>query len=117
MKTNETIITSTFIIGFTSLLYSYMVMHRKIKSLDEGVNLIMSTHLLYMENRDNQTEEIKSINKTLEDIALTLPYRGVGWQTKFYEEKLKRELEHHITPPEIDELYDSYKNKKFYDDE
>ena len=104
--TNESVFASTIIIGFTSLLFSHMVLHRKVKSLDEGVNLIMSTHLLYMENRDQQTEQIKSINKTLEDIALSTPFRGKGWQTKFVEAKISRELD----------CYEPQEHK-FYDDE
>jgi len=104
--TNETIFTSSIVIGLTSLLYSYIVLHRKVKSLDDGVNLIMSTHLLYMENRDAQTEQIKSINGTLEAIALSTPFRGTGWQTKFVEAKIARDLE----------CYDPQEHK-FYDDE
>lgn len=115
--TNETLFTSTIIIGITGLLYSYMGLHRKVKSLDASVNLIMSTHLLYMENRNKQTEDIKVINETLESIALSTPFRGTGWQTKFIEAKLERELEYHLTPPDDDEQYIEFKNKPFYDDE
>jgi hypothetical protein len=116
--TNETIFTSSIIIGLTGLLYSYMGLHRKVKSLDEGVNLIMSTHLLYMENRDAQTEQIKSINETLEAIALSTPFRGTGWQTKFVEAKIAREIDSWKSEGEHQELYESFKTEpKFYDDE
>ena len=115
--TNEIAFKSSIVIGLSYLLYSHMDLHRKIKKVDEYINLIMSTHLQYMENRDKQTEDIKTINETLEQIALTLPYKGTGWQTKFVEAKFNRELEHHLTPPEVDALYNQYKDKKFYDDE
>jgi len=46
-----------------------MDLHRKVKRVDEYINLIMSTHLQYMENRNKQTEDIKTINETLEHIA------------------------------------------------
>jgi hypothetical protein len=111
--TNETIFTSGIVIGLGCLLYSHMDLHRKVKRVDEYINLIMSTHLQYMENRNKQTEDIKTINETLEQIALSLPYKGTGWQTKFIESKFNRELEHHQTPPEVDEFND----KSFYDDE
>ena len=115
--TNETIFTSGIVIGLGYLLYSHMDLHRKVKRVDEYINLIMSTHLQYMENRNKQTEDIKTINETLEQIALSLPYKGTGWQTKFIETKFNRELEHHLTPPEVDQLYNEFKNKSFYDDE
>lgn len=108
MKYNtDFIIIPTICVGIYSL-YNLYKLNKKIEVLDNGINLIMSTHLLYMENRDEQTEQIKSINDTLEQIALSTPFRGTGWQTKFIEEKLRRELEHHLTPPE---------EMKFYDDE
>lgn len=104
--TNEIIFTSSIVVSLTGLLYSYMDLHRKVKSLNEHVKLIMSTHLLYMENRDQQTEQIKSINETLEAIALSTPFRGSGWQTKFVEAKIAKDLE----------CYDPQEHK-FYDDE
>jgi len=94
-----------------------MVLHRKIKSIDKDINLIMSTHLLYMETRDNHNKEIKSINNTLEEIALKTPYRGEGWQSRFIRDKIKRDLEHHYPDGYSDKLYDDCKNMKFYDDE
>ena len=104
--THETFLTSSIVIGLTSLLYSYIVLHRKVKSLDDGVNLIMSTHLLYMENRDEQTEKIKSINSTLESIALASPFRGEEWKSKYIRDKISRDI-------------GSYEPQehKFYDDE
>ena len=90
--TNETVFTSSIVIGISYLLYSFMDLHRKVIKLDNSINLIMSTHLLYMENRDKQTEDIKSINETLESLALTLP-------------------------SEVEELYNEFKNNPFYDDE
>jgi hypothetical protein len=107
--TNETIFSSSIVIGLSSLLYSYMVLHRKIKSINKDINLIMSTHLLYMETRDEHCKEIKSINNTLEEIALKTPYRGEGWQSRFIRHKIKRDLEHHFP--------DENKDTKFYDDE
>ena len=81
--TNETIFTSSVIISLSYLLYSHMDLHRKVKRVDEYINLIMSTHLIYMENRDKQTEDIKSINKTLEQIAIALPFKGM----EFYDDE------------------------------
>jgi hypothetical protein len=108
MKYNtDFIIIPTICVGIYSL-YNLYKLNKKIEVLDNGINLIMSTHLLYMENRDEQTEQIKSINDILEQIALSTPFRGTGWQTKFIEEKIRRDLEHHLTPPE---------EMKFYDDE
>ena len=49
---------------------------------------------------------VKSINGTLEAIALSTPFRGTGWQTKFVEAKIARDLE----------CYDPQEHK-FYDDE
>jgi len=115
--TNETFFTSSLGIGLGYLLYSYMDLHRKIETINKDMNVVLSTHLLYMENRDKQTEDIKSINETLEQIAFALPFKGTGWQTKFIEAKINRELEHHLTPPEVDQLYNEFKNKPFYDDE
>jgi len=109
--TNEYIIIPSFCVGLYSL-YKLYKLNKKIEVLDNGINIIMSTHLLYMENRDEQTEEISSINETLEQIALCLPYKGIGWQTKFIENKIRRELEHHLTPPN-----ESEPDEKFYDDE
>ena len=101
MKYNtDFIIIPTICVGIYSL-YNLYKLNKKIEVLDNGINLIMSTHLLYMENRDEQTEQIKSINNILEQIALSSPFRGVGWQTKFIEEKIRRDLE----------------DTKFYDDE
>ena len=101
MKYNtDFIIIPTICVGLYSL-YNLYKLNKKIEVLDNGINLIMSTHLLYMENRDEQTEQIKSINNILEQIALSSPFRGVGWQTKFIEEKIRRDLE----------------DTKFYDDE
>ena len=104
--TNETIFTSSIVIGLTSLLYSCIVLHRKVKTHDENINLIMSTHLSYMETREQHAKQIKSINGTLEAIALSTPFRGTGWQTKFVEAKIARDLE----------CYDPQEHK-FYDDE
>jgi len=117
MKYNtDFIIIPTICLGIYSL-YKLYKLNKKIEVLDNGINIIMSTHLLYMENRDEQTEQIKTINETLENIALSLPFKGHGWQSKFYQDKFNRELEHHLTPPEVDELYNEFKNKSFYDDE
>ena len=115
--TNETVFTSSIVIGIGYLLYSYMDLHRKIKTINKNMNVVLSTHLLYMENEIKQTEDIKYINETLEQIALSIPYKGTGWQTKFIEAKFNRELEHHLTPPEVDQLCNEFKNKPFYDDE
>lgn len=115
--TNETFFTTSIIISISYLLYSHMDLHRKVKKVDEYINLIMSTHLTYMENRNKQIEDIKTINETLEQIAVALPFKGTGWQTKFIEAKFKRELENHLTPTEVQELYNEFKNKSFYDDE
>jgi hypothetical protein len=91
--TNETIFTSGIVIGLGYLLYSYMELQRNIKTINKDMNIVLSTHLEYMVNRDKQTEDIKLINETLEQIALSLPYKGTGWQTRFFESKFKRELE------------------------
>ena len=115
--THENIFTTSIIIGFTGLLYSYMDLHRKVKNHEDNINLIMSTHVSYMVVKDEHIKEIKSINKTLEDIALTTPFRGEGWQSKFIRDKIKRDLEHHYSDGYSDKLYDDCKNMKFYDDE
>ena len=113
---HETFLTSSIVIGLTSLLYSYIVLHRKVKSLDDNVNLIMSTHLLYMENRNEQTEQIKSINSTLESIALSSPFRGEEWKSKYIRDKINRDLEKHITTDERQSYYEIFKpDHKFYD--
>jgi hypothetical protein len=63
--TNENIFTSGIVIGLSYLLYSHMDLHRKVKKVDEYINLIMSTHLLYMETKDMHTKQIKTITDRL----------------------------------------------------
>jgi len=64
------------------------------------------------------TTSIKNINNTLEAIALSTPFKGVGWQTKFIEAKIARDIANWKTPEERQELYDNFKdNQNFYDDE
>lgn len=91
--TNETIFTSSLIIGITSLSYFCMGMHRKIKTLEKDIELILSTHLDYIGLKDMHTTSINNINNTLEAIALTLPFKGTGWQTPYIEAKIAREME------------------------
>jgi len=116
--TNETMFASSIIIGLTGLLYSYMELHRRIKTTERDVNLILSTHLDYINVKDMHTTDIKNINNTLEAIALSTPFKGVGWQTKFIEAKIARDISNWKTPEEHQELYDNFKdNQNFYDDE
>jgi hypothetical protein len=64
------------------------------------------------------TTSIKNINNTLEAIALSTPFKGVGWQTKFIEAKIARDIANWKTPEERQEDYEHVKNEtKFYDDE
>jgi hypothetical protein len=97
--TNETIFTSSIVIGLTSLLYSCIVLHRKVKTVERDVNLILSTHLDYINIKDMHTTSIKNINNTLEAIALSIPFKGTGWQTPFIESKIAREMEKLDGPP------------------
>jgi len=116
--TNETMFASSIIIGLTGLLYSYMELHRRLKTTERDVNLILSTHLDYINVKDMHTTSIKDINNTLEAIALSTPFKGVGWQTKFIEAKIARDIANWKTPEEHQELYDNFKdNHNFYDDE
>jgi hypothetical protein len=115
--TNETIFTSSIVIGFAGLLYSYMGLHRRIKTTEENINLIMSTHISYMVVKDEHIEQIKTINKTLEAIALSTPFRGEGWQTKYIQNKIKRDMENWPTIEETQEKFEMLKESKFYDDE
>ena len=96
---NETIFTTSIVIGLTGLLYSYMGLHRKIKTIERDVNLILSTHLDYINVKDMNTTSIKNINNTLEAIALTIPFKGTGWQTPFIEKKIAREMNKLDGPP------------------
>ena len=91
--TIDAFLTSSLIIGFTSLSYFCMVIHRKINTLENDIKLIMSTHLDYIGIKDMHTTSIKNINNTLEAIALTLPFKGTGWQTPYIEAKIAREME------------------------
>jgi hypothetical protein len=116
--TNETMFASSIIIGLTGLLYSYMELHRRVKTIERDVNLILSTHLDYINIKDMHTTSIKNINSTLEAIALSTPFKGVGWQTKFIEAKIARDIANWKTPEEHQEDYEHVKNEtKFYDDE
>jgi len=116
--TNETMFASSIIIGLTGLLYSYMELHRRVKTTERDVNLILSTHLDYINVKDMHTTSIKNINNTLEAIALSTPFKGVGWQTKFIEAKIARDIANWKTPEERQEDYEHVKNEtKFYDDE
>jgi len=96
---NESILTSVIIVSLTSLLYSYMVLHRKVKTQESEINLIKSTHISYMVIKDNYIKDIDSIKNTLEAIALTLPFKGTGWQTPFIEKKIAREMAKLDGPP------------------
>ena len=62
--TIDAFLTSSLIIGFTSLSYFCMVMHRKINTLENDIKLIMSTHLDYIGIKDMHTTSIKNINNT-----------------------------------------------------
>ena len=116
--TNETMFASSIIIGLTGLLYSYMELHRRLKTTERDVNLILSTHLDYINVKDMHTTSIKNINNTLEAIALSTPFKGVGWQTKFIEAKIARDIANWKTPEERQEDYEHVKNThNFYDDE
>ena len=59
----------------------------------------MSTHLDYIGLKDMHTTSIKNINKTLEAIALSLPFKGTGWQTPFIEAKIARDIDKLDKPP------------------
>jgi len=63
---NETVFASTVAFGLTYVLYTYMGLHRRINTIEKDINLIMSTHLLYMETRDIHTKQIKSITDRLD---------------------------------------------------
>lgn len=91
--TIDAFITSSLIIGFTSLSYFCMDMHRKINRLENDIKLILSTHLDYIGIKDIHNTSIKNINNTLEAIALALPFKGTGWQTPYIEAKIAREME------------------------
>ena len=97
--TNETMFASSIIIGLTSLSYFCMVMHRRIKTTERDINLILSTHLDYINVKDMHTTSIRRIDNTLEAIALSLPFKGTGWQTPFIEKKIAREMEKLDGPP------------------
>jgi hypothetical protein len=97
--TNETMFASSIVIGLTGLLYYYMDLHRRIKTTERDINLILSTHLDYINVKDMHTTSIKNINNTLEAIALAIPFKGTGWQTPFIEAKIAREMDKLDEPP------------------
>jgi hypothetical protein len=102
--TNETIFTSSIVIGLAGLLYSYMGLHRRIKTTERDINLILSTHLDYINVKDIHTTSINKINNTLEAIALSIPFKGTGWQTPFIEKKIAREMAKLDSPSYFDEF-------------
>jgi hypothetical protein len=89
-------------------LYTIMKIIKRVDVIETDNDTIMKTHLLYMESLEMHFDKIKTIENTIESIALSLPYKGTGWQASYYERKIARELKKHessLTPP------------RFYDDE
>ena len=97
--TNEAFLTSSIVFGVVGLSYFCMVLHCKVKTVERDVNLILSTHLDYINVKDMHTTSIKNINNTLEAIALAIPFKGTGWQTPFIEAKIAREMDKLDGPP------------------
>jgi hypothetical protein len=48
---------------------------------------------------------------------LSTPFRGEGWQTKYIQNKIKRDMENWPTIEETQEKFELCKESKFYDDE
>ena len=89
-------------------IYIIMKIIKKVDVIENDHDTIIKSHLLYMESLEMNCDKIKTIDDTIESIALSIPYKGTGWQTPYYERKIARELKRHessLTPP------------RFYDDE
>ena len=77
-------------------IYTIYKIKKEIDEIHQDHTTIMKGHLGYIESVDIHSKRIESIENTLEKIALSLPYRGEGWQTPYIQAKLEREFKYHF---------------------
>jgi hypothetical protein len=98
-------------------IYIHLKTVQRLDVMEKDINIILSTHNGYIEHQEKQIYQIKIINEILEQIALSTPFRGSGWQTKFIEAKVDRDLKNWKTPEERQDDYEKVKESRFFDDE
>jgi len=77
--------------------YNIYKLHKKIKTIEQDIEIILKTHNGYMEVQEKQQEAIKDLYNSIEGIACTLPFTSThAWQNKMIERKFQRELDRHI---------------------
>ena len=107
MKYNiDCLILPTMVFSIFGLII-FLKQNKRVDTLENDINIVLKTHLKYMEDRDLQKDSIKDLYDMMEGIAITLPFSNKHeWQNRMIQRKFNRELERYTVEEERKKMED-----------